>query len=132
MSQAKAPAPAKPQPKRPHKEMVCAGQPVLWYPDGNTRARPSPAVVEYVGEMTVSLQVFQEGSPYSKYIDGVFHVDQKVGEQVRMDTGGWDHTDATIRLYRKAPELALWPEDLRKPIEPPPGPQGPQTDTKAS
>lgn len=89
---------------------VYVGQPVLWYPSGNTDVEPLPAFVCKVGEMALNLAVYAEGWPRMKTVEGVRHVDERdVGEAIRMESGGWDHTDGTVRLYARAKELATWP-----------------------
>lgn len=97
--------------RRPHRRFVHVGQTVLHYPNSDTAAKPSLALVDAVGEMALDLLVFREGSESWSVVSGVRHVDLDKSEAVRLESGGWDFTEGDVRLYNARPELGQWYED---------------------
>ena len=117
---------------------VHVGMPVWWRPNGDRNENPIPATVMEVGERTLALKLIDP--TYDKLISrqSVRHVDEPgVSSVSRDESGGWEHTPSTVRLYSKMPELAIFPEQAEwmklrdrletkeQPKSPPPPPPPP-------
>lgn len=124
----------KPKKREPVKALrkfpfVCVGMNVLWYPDGRRNLTPMAAVVVAVGEMALDLHVIEAGydNPIKK--DGVRWMDEPdVGPQIRLESGGWEHTAFTNMIFGEHPEFSEWPDErgVKKPED-----KGPATGTQA-
>lgn len=92
-------------------EFVSKGMTVLWYPDGNLAAEPQAAIVRRVNGRTLDLSIVVDEVDRMIHRDGVHHCgDHKVSQPTRIDSGGWMHTEFTVRLYARIRNLAEWPK----------------------
>ena len=107
-------APAAAQPPRPQRKhrFVAVGMVVNWYANGDTFSKPQIAYVEEVGEMALTCRVVLDDTAYLARREGVFHVDEQKSDVIRAESGGWEHTSLTNRLYSEFPKLGMWPEEL--------------------
>lgn len=75
------------------------GQMVYWYPDGDRHQEPLPAVVTGIGSNSLNLNIFDRNSYNLRIRDGVRHVDDPAMKRdEQRESGGWQHTPATLRL----------------------------------
>lgn len=87
MSVAKAKAPA-----------VELGDVVLWYPDGDVRLTPCPAIVTGLGGR-LALNIASNDNAAFRVRDGVPHVsDPDLAREFLAEVGAWDATPRLKRL----------------------------------
>ncbi len=77
------------------------GQMVYWYPHGAKTNSPHAAFVTKRGHDSVCLAILHPNSHNFTIRDGVRHVsDPRVKQVEFLESGGWDHTPATLRLQK--------------------------------
>jgi hypothetical protein len=88
---------AKPKPYRqPYAEI---GMSVLWYPDGDSRQQPHPAIVTAVGTDSLCVNIMAPNNYNFMIRDGARHVtDARIKEAERREAGAWDYTPFTRRI----------------------------------
>lgn len=71
---------------------VTLGQIVLWRYDSTSK--PSPAIVNQVGDRNLSLSIFTPDSSTPLLRNGVYHVSDPLGRREgNIDAGVWDYRD---------------------------------------
>lgn len=93
---------------------VSVGMTVLWHSDGNPEYPGCAAIVTSVGEQGIDLAILEPD--YDRIIrkTGVrWNHEPRITTAQREDSGGWDFTEADLRLRRVFDEFGLWPEQIQ-------------------
>ncbi len=90
------------------------GMSVLWYPYGESDGVGVPALVNAVGERTLSLHIFLNMRTNLMYKDGVRHKDDPEAKREEyIDSGSWHYSSPTQDMLQMKADL----ERLRSAIE---------------
>lgn len=73
------------------------GDIVYWYTDGDPDTTPKPAIVTYVGQHCLTLNIMGPDLKNFQVVDGVHHISDPYCRKIETrESGGWGHTPKTL------------------------------------
>jgi hypothetical protein len=105
----------------PNLRVPQVGDPVVWFPDGNTKLSATSGTVIVAGENAIDISVLMaNGGRVVK--SSVWHIrDEQPNDFIRKQSGGWDYAPWFIEVLEIPKQVAEWmrlmhPEDFRSKV----------------